>query len=215
LSIAETAAPGRRYQTRAPRIIVAPLAALPDIPRAAVLGVGLAGALLVRIGVAGAAGSRSLTAGLVFGLIMTALAVTAGTTWSRPRARDVLIGALMAGVIALPALRLHLSTVHAGLLDPHLLPAWAAVVTVVAVAEEMLLRGALFSAVARATTERHAVVVTAVVFALLHVPLYGVRALPLDLAVGVLLGGLRQLTGGVTAPATAHVLADLAGWWLR
>ena len=45
-------------------------------------------------------------------------------------------------------------------------------------------------------------------------PLYGVGALPLDLAVGLLLGGLRIVSGGVLAPAIAHVIADLAGGWL-
>jgi len=47
-----------------------------------------------------------------------------------------------------------------------------------------------------------------------HVPLYGVGALPLDAAVGLLLGGLRLLTGGWVAPAAAHALADVAGGWL-
>ena len=46
-------------------------------------------------------------------------------------------------------------------------------------------------------------------------PLYGWAALPLDLAVGLLLGGLRMLAGGWGAPAVAHAAADLAGWWLR
>jgi hypothetical protein len=45
--------------------------------------------------------------------------------------------------------------------------------------------------------------------------MYGWTAVPLDLAVGVWLGGLRLATGGVAAPATAHALADLAYWWLR
>ena len=55
----------------------------------------------------------------------------------------------------------------------------------------------------------------AMAFALLHVPVYGWHVLPLDLAVGCGLGALRLLTGGVTAPAVAHVGADLAGWWLQ
>jgi hypothetical protein len=38
---------------------------------------------------------------------------------------------------------------------------------------------------------------------------------PLDIAVGVWLGTLRAISGTVTAPALAHSLADLAGWWLR
>jgi membrane protease YdiL (CAAX protease family) len=96
---------------------------------------------------------------------------------------------------------------------------WAAIVTLVAVAEEALLRGVLFSAVRAAAADTRfatylAVGVTSTSFALLHVPLYGWAVVPLDLAVGVWLGGLRVLSGGVTAPATAHALADLAGWWL-
>jgi membrane protease YdiL (CAAX protease family) len=55
----------------------------------------------------------------------------------------------------------------------------------------------------------------AAAFALLHVPLYGWRALPLDLAVGVVLGLLRRRAGSATAPAIAHAAADLAGWFLR
>ena len=193
----------------------APLAALSPALRSLLLLGALAGALLVRLGLAGTAGARSLPAGIAFGALLTVFALAAGTRLTRPRVRDIGIGAAAAAFIALPALRLHLSAAHGGALDPHQLPAWAAVVTLVACAEELLLRGALFSAVSRASSERNAVVVTAVAFALLHVPLYGVRALPLDLAVGVLLGGLRQLTGGVAAPAAAHTLADVAGWWLR
>ena len=60
-----------------------------------------------------------------------------------------------------------------------------------------------------------AIAVSAVAFALLHVPVYGWSVLPLDLAVGVALGVLRVLAGSVTAPAITHVVADLAGWWLR
>jgi hypothetical protein len=59
-----------------------------------------------------------------------------------------------------------------------------------------------------------AVVATSLVFALIHVPLYGWHVVPLDLGVGLLLGGLRLVTGGVTAPAAAHTIADVATWWL-
>jgi len=57
-----------------------------------------------------------------------------------------------------------------------------------------------------------AVLAGATAFALIHLPRYGAAALPLDLGVGVLLGGLRLLSGGTGAPATAHALADLASW---
>jgi membrane protease YdiL (CAAX protease family) len=84
----------------------------------------------------------------------------------------------------------------------------------VAVGEEVVLRGVLFDAMREWRGDGAALVATTLLFALIHVPLYGVGALPLDLAVGLLLGGLRIVSGGVLAPAVAHVIADLAGGWL-
>jgi len=84
----------------------------------------------------------------------------------------------------------------------------------VAGAEEAFLRGALFDAVQRRWNVHAAVVVAAVAFAALHVPLYGWHVLPLDLAVGLVLGAARLAAGTWTAPAIAHISADLAGWWL-
>ena len=91
---------------------------------------------------------------------------------------------------------------------------WAFATAIVATTEEAFLRGALFDAVSRWRGPDLAVVVTAVAFAALHVPLYGWHVLPLDVAVGIGLGGLRLAAGTWTAPAVAHVGADLAGWWL-
>ena len=85
----------------------------------------------------------------------------------------------------------------------------------IAVAEEALLRGVLIDAVSPWAGDLVAVGIAAVAFGLLHVPLYGWQAVPLDVAVGVWLGGLRLATGGVAAPAAAHAVADLAAWWLR
>jgi membrane protease YdiL (CAAX protease family) len=96
---------------------------------------------------------------------------------------------------------------------------WSLAVGLVATAEEAFLRGALFDALTAwrgrsASVVGAAVVGAAVLFALLHVPLYGVHVLPVDFAVGLVLGGLRVATGTWTAPAIAHVGADLVGWWL-
>jgi membrane protease YdiL (CAAX protease family) len=88
------------------------------------------------------------------------------------------------------------------------------VVALVAVAEEVALRGALFNAVRSSWGDGAALAVTTILFAAMHVPLYGIGSLPLDLAAGMLLGGLRIVSGGVLAPAVAHVVADLAGGWL-
>ena len=94
-----------------------------------------------------------------------------------------------------------------------LLP-WALVTVLVATAEEWILRGVLFDLLDRHAGTLAAVAVTSAIFALMHVPLYGWHVVPLDLGVGLWLGGLRLLTGSVAAPAVAHVLADLATWWL-
>jgi membrane protease YdiL (CAAX protease family) len=100
---------------------------------------------------------------------------------------------------------------HAGSLG---LAEWSLVVVLVAVAEEALLRGALFTVLSEWRGAWTALIVTSIAFALMHVPMYGWQAVPIDLAVGVFLGGLRVLSGTVTAPAIAHALADLAGGWM-
>jgi membrane protease YdiL (CAAX protease family) len=91
---------------------------------------------------------------------------------------------------------------------------WALVNVLVASAEEAVLRGVLFDRVAHAGGAALALAVTTCAFALLHVPLYGWQVVPLDLAVGLCLGGLRMATRSVAAPAAAHIVADLATWWL-
>jgi membrane protease YdiL (CAAX protease family) len=91
---------------------------------------------------------------------------------------------------------------------------WAVGVALVVGVEEAFLRGALWQAWAQRAGGGAALVVTSGAFALVHLPLYGWRALPLDFLVGLVLGGLRVASGSVAAPALAHVLADWAGWWL-
>ena len=181
---------------------------------------GLASAVALRVAVAGGAGPRSGPAGVIFGGALLVLAAAAGWRPRRPAWRAMAIG--VGGGLALLAVPLALRLGAAALPIRIGAPAgsfalWAAVVTLVAVAEEALLRGALMSAVLRGgrVPPELAVGIAAVAFALLHVPVYGWVALPLDLATGVWLGGLRLAGGGVAAPATAHTLADLAVWWLR
>jgi membrane protease YdiL (CAAX protease family) len=89
---------------------------------------------------------------------------------------------------------------------------WATTVTAVVLAEEILLRAALWKAVTEAHGPRAALVVSTVAFALMHVPMYGWHVLPLDLAVGAWLGGLRLVSGSVIAPTVAHLVADWAAW---
>jgi membrane protease YdiL (CAAX protease family) len=58
------------------------------------------------------------------------------------------------------------------------------------------------------------IALTSLLFALVHVPFYGWNALSVDFAAAVWLTGLRLSSGGVGAPAIAHVVADLVTWWL-
>jgi membrane protease YdiL (CAAX protease family) len=91
---------------------------------------------------------------------------------------------------------------------------WVLVTILVASTEEAVLRGVLFDRVDRAAGVVPALILTTAAFALLHVPFYGWHVVPLDLAVGLYLGGLRVATRSVAAPAAAHAVADLATWSL-
>lgn len=84
-----------------------------------------------------------------------------------------------------------------------------------AVGEEAFFRGFVFRLVqgahpgpptARTVT---AVLTTAVLFAIVHVPAYGVRAFPVDLAAGALFGWQRATSGSWAAPAATHALANV------
>jgi membrane protease YdiL (CAAX protease family) len=181
----------------------------PGAVEAVALTAAFAAAVTVRVAVAGPAGARSIPAGLVFAAALTVMCVLARTRVVIS-ARAVAVGLAGAAVLLVPVL-------VAGS-DPHVraggYASWAVATALVATAEEAFLRGALFDAVTRWRGADAAVVVGAVAFAALHVPMYGWHVLPLDLAVGVGLGALRLLAGTWTAPAVAHVGADLAGWWL-
>jgi membrane protease YdiL (CAAX protease family) len=177
---------------------------------------GLSAAVALRVQLAGVAGAGSPLAGMWFA---AALAIVAWCTHDADRAvglrlRHVGAGVAGAVVLCVPAGLRHVLAGRDVLpLDGYL--SWALIVTVVAVAEESLLRGSLFSVLELRHGTAVAVTVTSAAFALLHAPVYGWAVVPLDLAVGVWLGTLRAVTGTVTAPAVAHTVADLAGWWLR
>jgi membrane protease YdiL (CAAX protease family) len=186
-----------------------------ELSRAGLLLAGLGIALAMRLALAGRSGVQSPRAGLLFAAGLIMLVGAAGWRPGRFRVETVAIGALgAAGLVALPTW-LRWETVWPVSSWPvGALPAWAAVVIAIAAAEELLLRGVLFSVFESAWGTLAAVVITAIAFALLHVPLYGWGALSVDVAVGIWLGGLRVIANSVTAPLVAHVLADLAAWWL-
>jgi membrane protease YdiL (CAAX protease family) len=82
------------------------------------------------------------------------------------------------------------------------------IAVVAAVVEEALFRRVLYDRLLR-----FGVVVavggTAVVFALVHLPAYGVAAMPVDLGAALLLSWQRYASGRWTVPAVTHAVANL------
>ena len=204
-------------------ITVRAAALAPDVRRwvapAAILA-GLAGVVALRWW-ATRAGLDPLAVGAAFGLLLLGLVLAADRPAAArrlPGPGSVAIGTLAGlGLVALTLAGAAIagSTLVPGLARPAApFAPWALVIVLVAVAEEAVLRGVLFDRVASASGLAAALAVTTLAFALLHVPLYGWSVVPLDLAVGLLLGGLRIATRGIAAPAAAHAVADLATWWL-
>ncbi|HKB28537.1 MAG TPA: CPBP family glutamic-type intramembrane protease [Candidatus Limnocylindrales bacterium] len=185
-----------------------------DWLRAAGLLGGLAAIVAARLATTIAATSSELVIGLVFGIALISLGIVGGRRLVRPTLAAIPIG--LAGGAMLVGLAL---VARAGGAGPSLAPAaafapWAGVTLLVAGGEELVLRGALFTVLERAAGVAVALAVTSLAFALMHVPLYGWHVVPLDLGVGIFLGGLRLAGGGWAGPAIAHAVADLATWWL-
>ena len=183
------------------------------VVRPAVILAGLAAVVGLRWAatVAGVAGGVAI--GLVFGLGLLVVAFATGWRPVMERRSSIAIGAAGGAVLVILAL-LTRSGQLPWLAPPAAFVPWVAVTILVASAEELVLRGALFDELDGSVGTLAAVLVTSVVFALMHVPLYGWHVVPLDLGVGLWLAGLRLATGGIAAPAIAHAVADLATWWL-
>ena len=176
--------------------------------------VGLGVAVVLRAIVSGRSGAVSMPAGTVFALVVAALALGGGWRPGRPRLVSMVVGAVAGAVLVVVPVAVQGSRVAGSGGSAAHMALWTVVVSAVALSEEMFLRGALWVAVEREVGALAAVVTTTVVFAVMHVPLYGWRAVPLDLGVGLALAALRVWSGGVAAPGVAHVVADLAGGWL-
>jgi membrane protease YdiL (CAAX protease family) len=199
------------------------------VPLAIALGLGgIVGARLVAV----RAGLDPLLVGAAFGAALAALALAAREGLARGArraggARRVLQGqavvSIAAGVIvglALVTIAVIGPAIGGVLTAPGLgRPAapfvpWALITLLVAAAEEAVLRGILFDHLERVGGLVLAIALTTIGFALMHVPLYGWHVVPLDLAVGLVLAGLRISTRTLAAPIAAHAVADLATWWL-
>jgi len=188
-------------------------------PEAALLVTGLAAVVVARLA-ATRAGLDPLAIGAGFATALGALALAGGLRLQIDRRLFVPVSLGLAFGIAIVVVGVAGAALGGATPVPGLgrpaapfLP-WTAITVVVAAAEEALLRGLLFDRIRRLGGVGPALIATSVVFALMHVPLYGWHVVPLDLAVGLGLGGLRLATRGIVAPAVAHAVADLATWWL-
>lgn len=193
-------------------------------PSSEPLRASLLRAILVGLGLVVVVGARwaatvdeapPLVVGALFGVALVGVAWAGGLRPSAIRPEAIAIG--LAGAAVLVGLAIGASRL-AGLplrVVPQTDFAWWALITIlVASAEELILRGVLFDAIGEAAGIGAAIVVTSLLFALIHVPLYGWHVVPLDFGVGIFLAGLRLASGSVAAPALAHIVADLATWWI-
>jgi membrane protease YdiL (CAAX protease family) len=129
-----------------------------------------------------------------------------GEEWGR--ARSLVAGVLVGAVLIAP-----LAAVSIGGRGLDGFWTWAALAALIATLEEIAIRGVLFKRWSDEAGPVAAIVIGAVVFALIHLPRYGLAAMPLDAAVGLALGGLRALTGRVLPCAVAHTVADWGAWF--
>jgi len=83
-----------------------------------------------------------------------------------------------------------------------------------AVAEEALFRRAAYGWLAP-SGPAVAVIGTALLFAIVHVPLYGPAAFPVDLGAGLLFSWQRWASGTWAVPAVTHAAANLLAVALR
>lgn len=178
--------------------------------------VGLA-LLLSRLWlVDGGSGSGTGTAP-VLGVIFAALAALslAARAGTRPAAGPVEREAAplpAATVAAAGAAAVVLAAVASTLPGPALPSARTGVVAllavVAAVAEEAFFRRLLYGRLAR-WGAAVAVVGSAMAFGLMHVPLHGTAALPVDVGAGLFLSWQRWASGTWAVPAGTHALANL------
>jgi membrane protease YdiL (CAAX protease family) len=116
--------------------------------------------------------------------------------------------ALCAGIAALFAARL-----VAGTAFPVRTGAWGVELNALAaIAEEAFFRRYLFARLAQYGAAA-AVLGTAAVFALVHLPAYGSAALPVDAGAGLLLSWQRWASGRWEVPAATHLAANLLVMW--
>ena len=162
-------------------------------------------ALLLRLRVLGLPqGQRIGALVLIYGALLTGSLLI-------PKARDRgaspgrTLAVLAAGLAGVAAAVIAAGKPAAVPFGPWVLP----LSMLAAIAEEAFFRRAAYGAIERRAGAGAAVLATAVAFAAIHLPLYGVAAFPVDLGAGLLLGWQRRESGDWTVPAATHAAANL------
>lgn len=173
------------------------------------LGVGL---LLSRLWLTNAGWAGATALAVIFGTL-GALSLAASDGLGSTAAASRAGAALPAGfVLATGAGAVALAAVASTLPGPALpIPGGPVVLALVAgagVAEEAFFRRLLYGRLLRWGTAA-AVVGSAVAFGLLHLPLHGTAALPIDVGAGLFLSWQRWASGTWAVPAATHALANL------
>jgi hypothetical protein len=171
----------------------------------ALLGIA---ALLVRGGVLALPAPQR---GFLLALLLASVAVASVAAPVAPGIRH----APPAAILVVGAAAVLLATAAAAPAVPAPLGPWALPLAILAaVAEEAAFRRAMFAWL-EPLGPVLAVAATAGAFALLHLPLYGPAALPVDLGAGLLLSWQRWASGAWTVPAATHALANVLAVGLR
>jgi membrane protease YdiL (CAAX protease family) len=138
-------------------------------------------------------------------LVLAATSLAVPVTYERPRVASFFVLAI---VLAIGLASIVLASTIAGpsVATPHSSLALPLSV-LAAVAEEALFRRVAYARLARFGA-LVAVAGSAILFGMVHLPAYGVAALPVDLGAGLLFGWQRWASGTWLVPAGTHVFAN-------
>jgi membrane protease YdiL (CAAX protease family) len=181
---------------------------------AAILALSLARATALRWGAIDIAPAAAFASLLLLGSL--GLPSVRQRLRGLPENRSLVLGAALGAALLIPGLWMLLHGVVGpdAYLSSTFAVAWAPLVALIAIGEEVALRAWMQPLARQAWGPTAAIVFAAAVFAAIHAPIYGWVALPLDLGVGILIGCLREYTRSVAACALAHFIVDIGHWWL-
>ena len=187
----------------APGGVLPPQAPPVGAPRAVVAVVALGcGLLTARPLLVGVGGPGPVLTALFVGLLVVGVLWPAGAE-DAPHQRSLPVLLLGMGAFALGRVLTGGSPAVAAAT-----PFVVGINTLAAVAEEAFFRRLAYGALL-AGGPTAALVGSSLLFAAVHVTVYGLWVLPLDLAAGLLLGWQRQATGSWAVPAVTHAFANL------